>query len=50
MFEEHFLGGLLVHFNGLFQNLFCKTYHNFAKKQNFPAEHIKILPGNLDDG
>ena len=37
-------GGLFVHFNGFS----CRTHHNFARKQNFLAEHIKILPGNLE--
>ena len=35
-------------FQWLFQNFSCRTYHNFARKQNFLAEHIKILPGNLE--
>ena len=26
----------------------CRTHHNFARKQNFLAEHIKILPGSLE--
>ena len=31
-----------------FQWLFSyKTHHNFARKQNFLSEHIKVLPGRL---
>ena len=48
MFEEHLLGALFVHFNSFFQNFSCRTHFNFARKQNFLAEHIKILPGNLE--
>ena len=48
MFAEHLLGGLFVYFNGLFQNLSCRTHHNFARKENFLVEHIKILPGILE--
>ena len=48
IFEEHLLGGPFVHFNSFFQNFSCRTHHNFARKQNFVAEHIKILPGSLE--
>ena len=34
--------------DGLFQNLFCRTNHIFARKQNVSCrKHIKILPGSL---
>ena len=48
MFEEHLLGGPFVHFNGFLQNSFCREHHNFARNQNFVAEHIKILSGSLE--
>ena len=41
--EEHLSG----YFHGFYQNLSCRTHHNFARKQNFLAEHIKILPDRL---
>ena len=48
MIEEHLLGGLFVHFNDFFQNSSCRTHHNFTRKQNFLAKHIKILLGSLE--
>ena len=40
---EHLLGGLFVHFNGFFQNYFCRTHQNSTetlKQGKFPK-----LPG-----
>ena len=48
MFEERLLGSHFVHFNDFIQNLSCRTHQNFVRKQNFFAEHIKILPGSLE--
>ena len=48
IFEERLLGGLFVHFNDFFRDFSYRTLHNFARKQIFLAEHIKILLGSLE--
>ena len=47
-YEEHLIGGIFYSFNGFFQNLSYRTHENFARKPNFLAEPIQILPRGLE--
>ena len=44
-FKKHLWGDNFVYFNVFFQSLFCTI---LTAKQNFLAEHIKILTGSLE--